>query len=140
MNSTLILATLWLLAQAMPPTTLPVPTPGPMRATFVTAAETVLDDASSVDIKADDDHFNGQFQQLKQANDNLSGMADDEQERSIAAGTKDLVFQISSCHIQAIDGADTSKCQAQVDDARNAAMEALRKHKSGSAWVDGPPA
>jgi hypothetical protein len=141
MNSAFLLASaLWLVAQAVPPSTLPVPTVGPLRETFVTAAETVLDDAAAVDIKGDNDHFSGQFQQLKVANDNLSSMASEEREKSIAASTKDLAFQISSCHIQAIDGADTTKCQAQVDHARNRAMEALNKHKSGNAWVDGPPA
>jgi hypothetical protein len=111
-----------------------------MRETFIAAAETVIDDASAVDIKLDDAHFAGQFQQLKEVQANLSSMADDDREHTIADTMKDLVFQISSCHIQSKDGAPTDKCIAQITNARTEAMTALNKHKDGNTWVDGPPA
>jgi hypothetical protein len=136
----LFVSTLLLLsapAQQGPPTANPT---YPLRATFVTAAETVIDDAAAVDIKADTGHFAGQMQQLKEAQANLASMAGDDRENAIADEMKDLIFQIYSCHIQSIDGSSTAKCEAQVTAARNRAMETLNKHKDGNTWVDGPPA
>jgi hypothetical protein len=130
---------LWLPVPAQIGGASPVP-PAPLRETFITAAETVIDDAMAVDVKADNDHFNGQMQQLKEAEDNLNKMADEDREHEIADQMKDLVFQISSCHIQAIDGTDTTKCQAQIGNARDRAMDSLGKRKSHGAWVDGGPA
>jgi hypothetical protein len=112
----------------------------PPRETFISAAEVVLDNAAAVDVKADNDHFNGAMQQLRQSNDNLKSMAADEGEDSIAATMKDIIFQISSCHIQAIDGTPTDKCEAQIKSAERQAMSVLRRHKEGSSWVNGPPA
>ena len=112
----------------------------PLRQTFVTAAQVVIDDAQGVDIKADNDHFNGQMQTLKQASDNLTAMADEDREKDIAAAMKDVIFQISSCHIQSIDGTPTDKCEAQVKRSEGRAMELLNRHKEGAGWVDGPPA
>lgn len=114
--------------------------PVPMRQTFVTAAQTVIDDASAVDIKADESHFTGPMQELNSAENILTNMAEDDREKDIAAEMKDLIFQISSCHIQAIDGADTTRCEAQIASARNRAMDSLHRHKEGGTWVDGPPA
>lgn len=123
-------------AQQGPPGLTP---PTPLRQTFVSAAQVVLDDAQAVNIKADNDHFAGQMQQLKQVSDNLTAMASEDREKDVAAQMKDILFQISSCHIQAIDGTPTDKCEAQVRSAENRAMEILNRHKDGSNWVDGPP-
>ena len=112
---------------------------GKLRNTFVVAAETVIDNASAIDIQASDALFNGQMQQVRSAKDNLKHMAEDEREREAASATDDLIFAVSACHIQAKDGAPTDKCQAQIVQSRTRAMEALRKHKSGGQWVDGPP-
>ncbi|HEV2577206.1 MAG TPA: hypothetical protein VGU25_08345 [Acidobacteriaceae bacterium] len=124
-------------AQEGPPPLNPVPPP---RETFVSAAEVVLDNAAAVDVKADNDHFSGAMQQLRESNDNLNSMAADDGEKSIAASMKDIIFQISSCHIQAIDGTPTDKCEAQIKSAERQAMTALKRHKEGSSWVGGPPA
>jgi hypothetical protein len=124
-------------AQQAPPSVNPVPPP---RQTFVSAAQVVLDNAAAVDVKADNDRFSGAMQQLKQSSDNLNNMAADDGEKSIAATMKDIIFQISSCHIQSIDGTPTDKCEAQIKSAENQAMTTLRRHKEGGSWVDGPPA
>ena len=141
MNSAAFLtATLFLLAapaQQGPPSLSPVPPP---RQTFIAAAEVALDNASAVDLKGDADHFTTQMQQLKQSSENLKAMAADEGEENIAASMKDILFQISSCHIQAIDGTSIDKCQAQIRTAEKQAMIAINHHKDGSSWVEGPPA
>lgn len=118
----------------------PLSPPPPPRETFVSAAEVVLDNAAAIDVKADNDHFNGAMQQLRQSNDNLNSMAADDGEKSIAETMKDIIFQISSCHIQAIDGTPTDKCEAQIKTAERQAMTTLKRHKEGSSWVEGPPA
>ena len=123
---------------AAPQSTLPTST-APLRNTFVVAAETVIDNASAVDIKADDVHFAGQMQQLRSAKDNLKSMADDDRERDAASAADDLIFAVAACHIQAKDGASTDRCQTQIANARTRAMEALRMHKSNGQWVAGPP-
>jgi hypothetical protein len=53
---------------------------------------------------------------------------------------KDMIFQISSCHIQSIDGTPTGKCQAQIETAERQAMTTLNRHKENGAWAEGPPA
>ncbi len=141
MNSAAFLtATLFLLAvpaQYGPPPANPVPPP---RQTFIAAAQVALDNAAAIDIKADRDHFMGSMQQLKQSSDNLTTMAADEGEKNIATTMKDIIFQISSCHIQAIDGTSTDKCEAQIKSAEKQAMTVLNRHKDGNSWVEGPPA
>ena len=135
-----ITAALFILAapqQYGPPSANPVPPP---RQTFISAAQVVLDNAAAVDVKADRDHFTGSMQQLKQSNDNLTAMAADEGEKSIAATMKDIIFQISSCHIQAIDNTPTDKCEAQIKTAEKQAMTVLNRHKDNGSWVEGPPA
>src|SRR5580658_9964230 len=100
----LVAATLILLtapAQQGPPSANHV---NPQRQTFISAAQVVLDNAAAVDIKGDRAHYTGQMQQLTQSSDNLNSMAADEGEKNIATTMKDIIFQISSCHIQAIDG------------------------------------
>lgn len=135
----LITATLFLLAapaQYGPPPVSKVPPP---RQTFIAAAQVVLDNADAVDLKAANEHFSGQMQQLKQSSDNLTNMAADENEEKIATSMKDIIFQISSCHIQAIDGTAIDKCQAQIKSAEKQAMTFLNRHKEGSSWIEGPP-
>ena len=112
----------------------------PPRQTFIAAAEVALDNASAVDLKGDADHFTTQMQQLKQSSDNLKAMAADDGEENIAASMKDILFQISSCHIQAIDGTSIDKCQAQIRNAEKQAMIAINHHKDNGSWVEGPPA
>lgn len=133
MTIKLLFASSLFLLQTLPTTT------GPVRNTFAVAAETVLDNASAVDIAADEAHYNAQFQQLKISKDNLAGMANDDREKDIASEANNLVFLVSACHLQAKDGASTDKCHAQLDRARNRMMEAIAKHKSPGGWVDGPP-
>jgi hypothetical protein len=136
----LVAAALFVLAapaQQGPPSANPVPPP---RQTFISAAQVVLDNAAAVDVKADNDHFNGSMQQLRTSSDNLNSMAADEGEKSIAATMKDIIFQISSCHIQSIDGTPTDKCEAQIKTAEKQAMTTLNRHKEGGSWVGGPPA
>lgn len=110
----------------------------PLRQTFVTAAQVVIDDALAVDVKADNDHFAGAMQTLRAASDNLAAMAGDDREKSIADEMKDMIFQISSCHIQAIDGTPTETCEAQVKAAERRAMEVIGRRKEAGAWVSGP--
>ena len=134
----LLAATLW---PALQPAQAGAQTPpAPLRNTFVVAAETVIDDANAVDLKADDTHFDGQMQTLKTARENLNRMASEDREHEIVSSADDMIFAISACHIQAKDGGNTAKCQTQVDNARTRTMEVLDKHKSAGAWVDGPPA
>jgi len=138
-TGTLFAAALLLFAPAQqgPPSVSPIPPP---RQTFIAAAQVVLDNAAAVNVKADSDHFDGAMQQLKQSNENLNAMAADEGEKNIAATMKDIIFQISSCHIQAIDGTPTEKCEAQIKTAEKQAMVTLNRHKEGASWVEGPPA
>lgn len=124
-------------AQQAPPSLNPAPPP---RQTFISAAQVVLDNAAAVSVKAGSDQFSGAMQQLRQSSDNLNAMADDEGEKNIAATMKDIIFQISSCHIQAIDGTATDKCEAQISAAEKQAMVTLNRHKEGGSWVEGPPA
>jgi hypothetical protein len=133
-NKILLASTLFLLAQSQFPTV-----SGPIRNTFAVAAETVIDNASAVDVKADEPHFSAQFAQLKTSKDNLAGMATDEREKDIAARASDMVFLVSACHIQAKDGASTDQCQSQLSRARTHIMEAISRHKTAGAWTDGPP-
>ena len=119
-------------------TTLPTHTE-PLRNTFTVAAETVIDSASAIDLHADEAPFSAQLQQVKSSRENLTRMVEDDRERDIATATGDMIFAIQACHIQARDGASTTRCEAQIAQARSRAMEALSKHKNGAAWVDGPP-
>lgn len=124
-------------AQSGLPASVPPP---PLSNTFISAAETVLDDAGKVDVKAPDDRFEADMRDLRTAKDNLDHMAYEDREHSIVSAASELIFALSACHIQAKDGADTRKCETQIDSARNRAMDVLGRHKSGAAWVDGPPA
>ncbi len=135
----LVIASMFVLAasaQQGPPGIMPPP---PLRQTFVSAAQVVIDDARGVDVKADNDHFAGQMQTLKEASDNLAAMAGDDREKDIASSMKDIIFQISSCHIQSIDGTPTDNCEAQIKAAEARAMEILNRHKENGTWAEGPP-
>lgn len=135
MSATLVLATtLLLFPQSGPPSHIPLSN------TFITASETVIDDADRVEINAPDDRFNAQMRDLRTAKDNLDRMAYEDLEHQVVSADSDLIFALSACHVQSKDGADTHKCEAQVKSARARAMEVLGKHKAGSSWVDGPPA
>jgi hypothetical protein len=142
MNTGALLISTLLVTAAVPSQNGPPPVSKipPPRQTFIAAAEVVLDNASAVDVKSDNDHFTSAMLQLKQSNDNLKNMAADEGEENIASSMKDIMFQISSCHIQAIDGTPTDKCQAQIKTAEKQAMTALNRHKDNGSWVEGPPA
>jgi hypothetical protein len=133
MNPTFLLALSFLFPQSLPTQT------GPIRNTFAVAVETVIDNATAVDIKAEDPTFNVQFQQLKSSRDNLNNMAYDDREKDIANAASNMVFLITACHIQAKDGADISKCLSQFLNARNRLMESIDKHKTSGGWIDGPP-
>src|SRR3954470_11852254 len=77
---------------------------GPLSNTFITAAETVIDNSATIDLKANDVSFDAQLQQLKMSRDNLNTMAVDSRQKDIADAGKPLVFLVSACHIQAKDG------------------------------------
>jgi hypothetical protein len=111
----------------------------PLSQTFISAAQVVIDDAQAIDIHADNGHFAGPMQTLRQASDNLAAMASDDHEKDIASETKDMIFQISSCHIQAIDGTPTDQCEAQIKTAEKRAMEVINRHKENGAWTEGAP-
>jgi hypothetical protein len=124
-------------AQQGPPGITP---PVPLSQTFISAAQVVIDDAEAIDIHADNDHFAGPMQTLRQASDNLGAMASNDHEKDIASEMKNMIFQISSCHIQAADGTPTGKCEAQIKAAETRAMEVINRHKENGAWADSAPA
>lgn len=139
MSPLVLLATMLLLSAGPAPQSGP-PSHIPLSNAFITAAETVIDDADKVQINAPDDRFNADMRDLTTAKDNLDRMSYEEREHAVVGADSDLIFAISACHVQAKDGADTHKCEAQVKSARTRAMELLGKHKDGSSWVDGAPA
>ena len=133
---TILAASLLLLAQS--PQTLPTET-GPLRNTFVVATETVVDNAAAVDITALDPTYDPLFAQLQAARANLETLAEGDREHEIATSAKDLVFLVSACHLQAKNGAPVDKCLSQLANARTRIMQQLNHHKSGGAWIEGPP-
>ena len=112
----------------------------PLRNTFVTAAETVIDNASRVDLGANLAVSDAQMKQVDSAKETLTRMIEDDREKDAAAVVSDMVFQLSACRLQATNGGNTDSCKAQFERARLRAMEAIRKHKNGAAWEDGAPA
>jgi len=112
---------------------------GPLRNSFASAAEDVINTADHVQIHADDTEFGAQLQQLHTAYDRLKSMAEDQRETEVAQSLNDLVFAVSACHITARGGDSTQQCEAQVDHARTRSMAAIDKHKTPSGWQDGPP-
>ncbi len=134
---TLFASALILAFQAAPPQ-LPTDT-GPLRNTFVVGAQTVIDNASAIDLKAEDNIFAAQLQQLTSSKNILVTLADNPRERDIADDATNMVFLINACHIQAKTG-DASKCEAQLTRARSRIMDAINRHKTPTGWADGPPA
>jgi hypothetical protein len=112
---------------------------GPLRNSFATAAEDVIDTADAVQIHADDTQIGAQMQQLHTVYDRLKSMADDERETEVAQSLNDLVFAVSACHITARGGDSTEQCEAQVNRARTRSMVAIEKHKTPNGWQDGAP-
>jgi len=111
-----------------------------MRNTFVVAAETVIDNASRVDLKADLTVSDAQMKQVDIAKSTLKAMVEDDREKEVALTVTDMVSQLSACRLQATNGASTDACKAQFERARLRAMEAIRKHKIGDTWANGAPA
>jgi hypothetical protein len=111
----------------------------PLSQSFVSAAQVVIDDAESIDVHVDNDHFSGLMLTLREASDNLAAMAQNDHEQEIASEMKNIIFQISSCHIQAIDGTPTAQCEAQIKSAENRAMEVINRHKEKGVWMEGEP-
>jgi len=112
----------------------------PLRNTFVVAAESVIDQADNINIKSSDDQYEPQMKQLKAAQATLTRMIDEDGEHEVVDATNNLIFAISACHIQAKGNAGTTQCEPIISRARTGAMEAIDKHKSAGAWLDGPPA
>ena len=115
----------------------------PIRNTFVTAAESVIDTASAVDLHADQPAYDAQFRNLTLTRDNLAALvpgSNDDREGKALTAINNMIFTLSACRIQAIDGTDLTTCNAQFDRARNRAMESIHKHKANDTWLDGPPA
>ncbi len=110
-----------------------------LRTSFVTAAESVIDTASSIDLNENTTASDAQRTQLKVNSDNLAKMAESPLEKEAADATDDMIFAITACTVQGRNGSDTTKCRAQFATARARAMEAIGKHKANGAWVDGPP-
>lgn len=130
----LLVAVLWLAPQNVPFHR------GPLRNSFATAAENVIDTADTVQIHAEDSVFSAQMQQLHTVYDRLKALAEDQRENDVAQSLNDLVFAISACHITARGGDSTQQCEAQVSHARTRSMQAIEKHKTASGWEDGSPA
>lgn len=128
MHKTLLLTALWFTQ---------LPTLGgttQIRNTFLVATETVIDNATAVDLRASDDRYEAQLKQLRQSKDTLTQMAEGQRENDVADDVNNLVFLISACRIQAKTGADTAKCTAQLATAETRIMDAIGAHKSNGAW------
>lgn len=138
MTAALVLATTVLLSPSLTSQSGP-PSHISLSNTFITAAETVIEYADKVEIAGPDDRFNAEMRDLKTAKDNLDRMSYEDREHEVVGADNDLIFAISACRVQAKDGSDTHKCEAQVKSARARVMELLGKHKDGGAWVNGAP-
>jgi hypothetical protein len=112
----------------------------PLSNTFVTASQSVLDNALATDIAADDDTFAAEMTLVKSSRDNLSSMASNDNEKEVTTNIDNLIFLISSCHIQSHDPARVSPCQARIRTSLNRLMTQINRHKSNGSWVAGPPA
>lgn len=112
----------------------------PIRTTFLVATETVIDNASAVDIRANDDAYGSQFRTLHESRERLSQMAEGQQEHDVADDVNNLVFLINACRIQARAGADTTKCTAQFTAAETRIMDAIHAHKTNGRWTTDAPA
>lgn len=116
---------------------LPGPTANePLRNTFVVATESVLDSASTLDLKAPAAQFDPQMQNFKTLKNNLDQLASDEHEQEVAAAVDDFAFQLAACRVQAIDGADITTCNQRLQKAREQVMQDIGKRKNGDRWED----
>lgn len=111
----------------------------PLRNAFVTATESVLDQAEGLDLNADAAAFGPGLANLKTAEQNLEAMASDDEELAVITQLKSLMFTLSSCRIQAIDGADISHCLLSMRRASKQTMLLIHKHKDNGGWADGDP-
>lgn len=111
----------------------------PLRNSFVSAAETVVDDSAAVDVSAEDSTYDLRFSKFQGDRAYMDKLAQDDREHDIVASTKNLEFMVTSCHLQAKNGAPPEKCLTQLANARTRIMVELNHHKSGGIWVDGPP-
>lgn len=116
----------------------PMPGPEPMRNAFLTGAETVLDDVAAVDIHGEQTAVDARMQTLHTAQGNLAAMAQNDREHRVLEAVDDVVFTLSACRIQAVDGTDSTNCMAKLERQRALAMEAMGKRKQNGAWVDAP--
>jgi hypothetical protein len=116
----------------------PPPQSGPIRATFLTATETVLDAASAIDPSEPDAQFAAQLARFKELQQTLHEMAFDEREQDIVAEAGNIPFTLTSCHLQAQgDISRLPACKGQVDRSLRSVMRMLNMHKSNGAWVAG---
>ena len=129
-------ASLLLLAQL--PQNMPVDNT-PLRNSFVSAAETVVDDSAAVDVSAEDSTYDLRFGKFQADRAYMDKLADGDREHDIVASTKNLEFLINACRLQAKNGAAPDKCLMQLANARMRIMVEINHHKVGGAWVDGPP-
>jgi len=114
---------------------------GLLRNAFRTATESVVDNALTIDPAAPDTQFAPAMTQLKQSQLNLAQMAADDRENEIASETKNLLFTVSACHIQAkADPSKVAVCQPQIDHAAHEVELLINRHKANGSWQDGPPA
>lgn len=114
------------------------PSHEPVSNTFATAAQTVLDTAAAVDLHASSATFQAQFQNLMAQRENLQKLSSNDREQTIVDAVKEIGLTLQACHIQAIDGADLTRCQATLDRDRERAMDVLGSHKVNGAWTAGP--
>jgi hypothetical protein len=136
----MILPALLLAVAVLAPQTLPANAIPPSN-TFITATESVIDQAASVDIHAPDDVFQAQMQPLKMAQENLTNMVSSSaSEHDVLTAVSDLVFALSTCHIQSKDGAPAPNCDSRISAARTSAMQSINRHKQNGHWLEGPPA
>jgi hypothetical protein len=141
MGTSMVLAVwLMLLPQSSGPAYGGPPSRTPLRNSFATAAESVIDTADAVEISAPRERYAPEMTQLQATYDQLQRVAEDDREKEVAHALNDLVFAIAACHLQAEGGTPTQTCEAQVQRARLRSMEALGKHKTASGWIDGAPA
>lgn len=112
------------------------PSHEPISNTFATAAETVVDTVASIDLHAVQGTYDPQFHNLTTQRENLDKLASNEREQAVSAAIKDMVLTLQACHIQAIDGADLTRCQGTLERDRARVMEVLGRRKVNGAWTD----
>lgn len=113
---------------------------GSLRNAFRTAAESVVDQATHIDPAEDEASYAISIRQLKQQQSNLSVMAADDREQEIVSESSNLIFAVSTCHLQAQgDAAKAASCRPQVEHAAHGVEMLLGRHRVNGTWVDGPP-